>query len=111
MNDRLRDLGRVGSRYDDDMDQIELNEVLDKDLENAEGGVTNGQLIPEASKFLDSFYCEVTNVKRLIDNIAENTEIVEREYKRIESSTQNEKVLRSMYPFKYRFSLTNILSI
>ena len=78
------------------MDQIELNDVLDdaKDLENAEGGYKNGKLVPQDSLFVDSFYGEVSNVKTRIGNTEENTEKLRREYRKMESATQNEKKLK-----------------
>lgn len=64
---------------------------MNQDLENQSGGYNNGKLIPEDSMFLDAFYSEVGKVKELIERIETNTELLRKQYKKMESSTQSDK--------------------
>lgn len=79
------------------MDQIQFEDVINsEDIENQSGGYGNGKLVPEDSKFVQDFYAEVANVKNLIKRIEENIELLEKDYKKIEIATQNDKKLKGM---------------
>ncbi|EFC50389.1 predicted protein [Naegleria gruberi] len=91
MNNRLKDLKKKAQGRADDLDEIALQDKYEHgDLERAEGGYSNGRLIPKESEFVSEFFSQVSEIKTRINKIDENATLMEKQYNSIIAEVKKE---------------------